>query len=273
MKKEASVVIRCNSDERVFHCISSIDADVEIIVVLNENLELQQRLEKMGIICCASPPGNLSVVSNIGFDAATTDKVIITDSDTVFSKKCVREMMRGLDTFDVVRTPLRFQKSTEFLSREIAEARDYVNSLPVVYTPGIGVSKHLPDLIKGFLFDDDVPFAVDANLSFRIRKEGIPVLFLRDVWIDHASENLYHDLQAARRIGSGCQKSTEHLQVLYPHETKWHIGKSLKGVKIEQYPSLIRQKGIRVFLYQILWDLNFYSGFFLHTIKNLKLKV
>jgi len=263
VKKEASVVIRCNNDERVFQCISSIDADVEIVVVMNENHEMQQRLERLGVICCISPPGNLSVVSNIGFDAATSDKVIITDSDTTFGKNCIRAMIQGLDTYDVVRAPLRFQKNSDLLSREIAEARDYVNSLPVVYTPGIGVNKRLPGLIQGFFFDNAIPFAVDANLTYRINKEKVPVLFLQDVWIDHSAENVQHDLLAAQRIGTGCRQSSRRLHQMYIHEPEASIGKSLKGVKIVHYPHLLRQKGIRVLLYQILWDLNFYRGYYL----------
>lgn len=264
INKTASVVIRCNNDERVFDCISSIDEDVEIIVVMNENTKLMQRLEKSGVVCCISPPGNLSVVSNIGFEASNYDKIIITDSDTIFSKKCIREMITGLDNHDVVRAPLRFKKGEVFLSREIAEARDYVNSLPVVYTPGIGVTKRLPSFIKGFLFDDTIPFAVDANLNFRIQKENLPALYLQNVWIEHDSEDIHHDLHAARRIGAGCKQSMKNLHKLYPLETKRNIGKSLKGVKIFQYPDIIKKKGICVLMYQILWDLCYYAGYYSH---------
>jgi hypothetical protein len=262
MKKEASVVIRCNNDERVFRCISSIDVDVEIIVVMNENREMQQRLEALGVVCCISPPGNLSLVSNLGFELATSDKVIITDSDTTFGKNCIREMIQGLESYDVVRAPLRFQKSSDFLSREIAEARDYVNSLPVIYTPGIGVTKRLPGLIRGFLFDNAIPFAVDANLSYRIKKEGVPSLFLQDVWITHSAEDIPHDLHAARRIGAGIKKSVENLHVLYPGETKRDLRKMLKGVKLRQYPDICKKKGVRVLAYQVLWDINCHIGYY-----------
>lgn|GEM_PF-3239283 len=262
MKKEASVVIRCNNDERVFQCISSIDADVEIVVVMNENPDLQQRLEKLGVTCCMSPPGNLSIVSNIGFDAATSDKVIITDSDTTFGKNCIHELIKGLDTYNVVRAPLRFPINSHPFSREISAARDYVNSLPVVYTPGIGVTKRLPGLIRGFLFDNAIPFAVDANLSYRVYKERIPVLFLRDAWIVHSAEDLRHDLHAAQRIGAGNKKSVENLHALYPTERKRDIKKRLKGVKLRQYPDVLLTRGARVLGYQILWDIHYYAGFY-----------
>lgn len=233
---------------------------------MNENPELQERLIKDRVICCISPPGNLSIVSNIGFGAATSDKIIITDSDTVFGEKCIKEMIKGLDSYDIVRAPLSFRRDDTFLSREIAEARDYVNSLPLIYTPGIGVTKKLPPLIKGFLFDDGIPFAVDANLDYRIKTEKLPALFLSDVWIEHSAENIRHDLHAARRIGAGCRQSTNSLHEIYPQESKKHIGKSLKGVKLKNYPDLLRKKGLRVLIYQTLWDFNYYYGYF--GIKN-----
>lgn len=263
MKKAASIVIRCKDDERVFDCITSIDEDVEIIVVMNENPDLQQRLDGIDVICRISAPGNLSVVSNIGFETATTDKIIITDSDTVFGKGCIYQMILGLDSYDIVKAPLRFGRNTDLLSYEVAEARDYVNSLPVVYTPGIAVSRDLPDRIKGFLFDNTIPFAVDANLNFRIQRGGIPVLYLRDVWIEHSAENVQHDLNAARRIGAGCRESAKRLICLYPELTEREIGGALKGVKFRHYPDLLGKKGIRVFIYQIIWDINFYAGFHL----------
>lgn len=263
MMKEATVVIRCKNDEDVFNCLSSIDEDVEIIVVLNDNPDLKKRLESQGVICLISPPGNLSIVSNIGFDASKTDKVIITDSDTVFGKNCIRHMIIGLETHDVVRSLLRFKISQNVLSREISEARDYVNALPVVYTPGIGVTKRLPSMVKGFLFDNDIPFAVDANLNFRIQKESLAVLYLQDVWIEHRAEDVHHDLHAARRIGRGCRESKENLHKLYPRMTKRKIGKSLKGVKFSHYPDILKKKGVRVLMYQFLWDLCYYVGYYL----------
>lgn len=262
MTIKASVVIRCKDDEHVFECIESIDNDVEVIVVMNKNDNLQKRLESIGVICKISPPGNLSIVSNIGFDYASTDKIIITDSDTVFSPNCIQSMIDGLNEFDVVRSPLFFKKSTKFLSRELAEARDYVNSLPVVYTPGIAVSRKLPEKIKGFLFDNAIPFAVDANLNFRIQQENIPVLYLKDVWITHRDESVKHDLKAARRIGSGCRDSSRRLVKLYPNYSEKWIGHSLKGVRKYHYCDIIRTKGLRVFFYQLLWDTLFYRGYY-----------
>jgi len=263
MGPKATVVIRCKDDERVFDCIKSIDESVEIIVVMNPNEDLERRLGDIGVICKHSPPGNLSIVSNIGFESASADKIIITDSDTIFGEKCIFAMIEGLNEYDVVRSPLRFGRRDEFLSRELAEARDYVNSLPVVYTPGIAVSRTLPEKIKGYLFDDAIPFAVDANLNFRIHQENVPVLYLEYVWISHSAESVKHDLKAARRIGSGCRESSKRLVTLYPEIPEMEIGHALKGVKRSHYYDLFKKKGLRVFLYQLLWDIAFYRGYYL----------
>lgn len=263
MQAEASVVIRCKDDMRVFPCIDSIDYNVEIVVVMNENPELESKLQEIGVTCKISPPGNLSVVSNVGFSEATSDKIIITDSDTLFGKDCIHACISGLDRYDVVRAPLRFSRAKNILSREIAEARDYVNSLPVVYTPGIAVIRRLPELIGGYLFDDAIPFAVDANLNYRIQREQIPVLHLSGVWMTHAAETVRHDLKAARRIGAGCRESSKRLAVLYPEIPRKQIGKSLKGVNVSHYPDILTKKGVRVLAYQALWDLEYYYGYYL----------
>ncbi|MCQ1537139.1 hypothetical protein FTO70_15945 [Methanosarcina sp. KYL-1] len=266
-----SIVIRCKDDERVFRCIDSIDEKAEIIVVLNHNPDLQKRLEQKGIICCISPPSNLSIVSNIGFFASTTGKVIITDSDTVFLTGCINKINKALDNHKVARARLTFDVNNELpFSKVVAEARDYVNSLPLVYTPGIGVRKDLVRDIGNFLFNENVPFAVDADLDYRIKKAGIDVLFLQDALIQHSAEGIKHDIKAALRIGSGCRVSAETLSRIFNGSNPDMIGKHLKGVKFSHFPDLIRKKGIVVFLYQIIWDIHFYIGYNSQRVCSLK---
>lgn len=265
---ELSVVIRCKDDERVFDCIESVDEDVEIIVVLNQNDTLKDRLEQMGIVCCVSPPGNLSTVSNIGFSAARNDKVIITDSDTIFNSGSIEKMNDSLNNYKVVRAKLKFKSCNSIpFSKIISEARDFVNSLPLVYTPGIGVRRDILPEIGGFLFNENVPFAVDADLNYRINEIDLDVKFLNDAVIQHDSEGIKHDLKAAIRIGRGCRRSAETLGTIYLHTNVRSIGKYLKGVKLHHYPLIIKNKGFKVLLYQIIWDSHFYIGYNCQRIK------
>lgn len=258
---DLSVVIRCCDDERVFKCIESIDEDVEIIVSLCENKLIQDNLEEMNIRYCVVKKGNLSLTSNAGFKVASHRKVIITDSDTIFSKKCIKMMYTALNKYKVVRARIIFQKKDQdIFSRIAAEARDYVNSLPVVYTPGIGVAKELIHEIGGYLFNDPVPFAADADLNFRINNAKIPFKYLNSACIIHVPIPVKHDLRAAFRIGSGCALSAFILHKKYPSHSEFQIRKSLKGVKFKHYFPLYRKYGALVLIYQIIWDFFFFTG-------------
>ena len=257
-----SIVIRCGDDRRIFRCVESIDEKADIVAAISENAALQKELEASNIRYCLTPRGNLSQTSNLGFDAASHSKVIITDSDTVFEKGCIRRMSNALDDRRIVRARLSFRHDAVHpLSKVVAEARDFVNALPLVYTPGIGVRKDIIPDIGGFLFNSPVPYAVDADLNYRIKAAGIPVAFLKDAVLYHDAEWLWHDLKAAARIGKGCMVSANclsgHSAFGGPKKT---IVKRLKGVKTEHWRRLLRSKGVSVMMYQFLWDLCFYTG-------------
>lgn len=260
---DMSVVIRCGDDERVFRCVDSIDEDVEVIVSTSPNPGFQKKLAARGIDFRLAPRGNLSIVSNVGFEAASYDRVLITDSDTAFEKGCIRRMHDALEKHRVVRAKLEFKhdKSVPF-SRVVAEARDFVNSLPLVYTPGIAVRKDILPDIGGFLFNDPVPFAVDADLDYRIKRARIFVGFLDDAIIYHDAENLMHDLRAAYRIGGGCTASAVHLSGSDNLGGQRAPVKAvdLKGVRFWHFKEIFHTRGISVLSYQLLWDLLFYGG-------------
>ncbi len=258
---DLSVVIRCGDDERVFRCIDSIDEDVEVIVSLSAEEDLQDKLEDAGVRYYLSPRKNLSRTSNIGFENASHNRVIMTDSDTTFERGCIRRLNDALDTHKVARAGIKFLvDSTVPFSYLVAEARDYINSLPLVYTPGIAVRKDILPDIGGFLFNDSVPYAVDADLNYRIRKAGIPVAWLtNEVFIRHSAENIKHDLNAAFRIGTGCRVSFENLRDYRQYSDIPR--NALKGVRTRRIPDVFRKKGLGVGIYQILWDLYYYMGY------------
>jgi len=259
---DLTVVIRCCDDERVFRCIESIDENVEIIVSLCKNSDLEEELKSKSIKYTIAPRGNLSKTSNRGFIEASYDKVIITDSDTWFGKNCINRVNECLNDHKVVKPGLKFErKKDNIISELIAKARDYVNSLPLVFTPGIGVRKDILPNIGGFLFNNPVPFAVDADLNYRIKKSNIGICWLMDeVFIYHDSEFVKHDLKSAYRIGKGCRRSVE---ILKNHEDfssiKWN---ELKAVKSYHWCDIIKTKGGLVYAYQLLWDFLYWSGYF-----------
>ena len=194
---DMSVVIRCGDDHRVFDCVESIDQDVDVIVALSENAKLQRKLESMGIKYCITPRGNLSKTSNIGISNASYNKVIITDSDTTFEPGTIAELYRSLDQFLIARARIRFIIDEKKAStRVVSMARDYVNTLPLVYTPGIAFRKEVMAMIGGFMFNDLVPYAVDADMNYRIVSAKIPVKFDEAAMINHYPEGVRTRLES-----------------------------------------------------------------------------
>ena len=256
---DATIVVRCGNDERVFRCLESVDSPAEIIVAFTGTKELSDRIAKTGARCVPAPPSNLSRVSNVGLDAAATDCLILTDSDTVFESRCIERLVSALTTRKAARASLRFEAGRG-LSSIVAEARDYVNHLPLLYTPGIALRRDILPEIGGFFFNDPVPYAVDADLNFRVQRAHVPVAFLPDAWVRHTDVPIRQDLRAAHRIGIGCRVSMRY----------WNRNRgfgpvnrlTLKGVKPAHFPDLLRTKGPLVLGYQLVWDASYWSGFF-----------
>ncbi len=258
---DLSVVIRCGDDWRVFDCIESIDEPVEIIVALSENPDLQKELESRAIRYCVTPRRNLSLTSNMGIENASFEKVVITDSDTVFEPGCIRDLYHTLDEYPIVRARLRFASGQSgIMSRIVAEARDYVNSLRLVYTPGVAIKKDVVADLGGFVFNDIVPYAVDADLNYRIQASKTRVKFADKAVLNHCAESYRHDLKAAYRIGKGCAISFLSLRKIPEFSAiRWN---DLKGVRLGRLPDVLIRKGALVLAYQIIWDYCYWLGYF-----------
>ncbi len=254
-----SVVIRCRNDPSVLDCIHSIDTDAEIIVAYTGSPSLEGQIKECGAKSIPAPFGNLSKVSNAGFQAASCDKIVFTDSDTRFGPGCLGKLTVALEDYKIARAKLLFHDTQPPTQRMIANARDYVNRLPLTYTPGLAVRRDLLPEIGGFLFNDIVPFAVDADLNFRVVKAGAKTAFVSDAWLQHGSISLRHDIRAAYRIGDGCACSIDYWNNL---GTYGHLGNfTLKGVPPSLLPDLLRSKGIATLAYQLFWDAAYWLGF------------
>lgn len=257
--EDVTVVIRCGNDDRVFRCLESVDSPAEIVVAFTGDRELSERITKAGARCVPTPPANLSRVSNAGIEAASSDCVILTDSDTVFEPGCIGKLRRALRTYKAARARLRFETGLG-PSRIVAEARDYVNTLPLLYTPGIALRRDLLQEVGGFFFNDPVRFAVDADLNFRVQRARVPIAFLPDAWVRHTAIPVRQDLRAAHRIGAGCRVSMQYWSRNGGFGPVNRL--TLKGVKPTALPDLFLTKGPLVLGYQLLWDASYWLGFF-----------
>ena len=255
-----TLVIRCGSDPRVFDCIQSVDEDVEILVSAKDDPEFLDSLDDAGVRHCVSESGNLSIVSNEGIAHASNDRIFLTDSDTVLCKGCLEFVDSGLDDHDVVSARILFDSDRTLSSKWVSNARSFVNSKDLAFTPGLGLDRRVADSIGGFIFDPKVRFAVDANLDYRLTKSGMDVFHSQDACIIHSKESVKHDLMAARRIGKGVAVGASSLHSMYPDISERKIRKDLKAVHPHDYPDIIHRYGIGTVLYQIIWDLNYHIG-------------
>ena len=258
---DITVVIRCKSDDRVFDCIRTVGDDAEVMVSVSPDEVFEDELTSRGIPYCVSGAGNLSVTSNAGIAASRTEKVVVTDSDTLFGEGTVTAMSEALDDFQVCRARLLFETSRDIrLSGPVSNAREFVNSKRLAFTPGLGMRKTVGGMVGGRIFDEASPFAVDANLNYRLNRAGIEVCYL-DRTITHRAEDVRHDLRAARRIGDGVVRGSESLYGFYGGAVdRGEIRRSLKAVHFRDYPQILRRYGVPTMLYQALWDASFYLG-------------
>ena len=257
---DLSIVIRCGNDPNVLRCIASVDVQADIVVAFTGSSQLAEAIKERGARCVPTPRGNLSLVSNMGFQAAKESRVILTDSDTEFEPECIQRLHRALETSKVARARIRFEVTGAGLgSRVAAEARDYVNSLPVVFTPGIAVRRDLLADVGGILFNDPVPYAVDADLDLRIKRAHVAVAFVQDAWVRHIAISVRHDVRAAYRIGRGCRVSIDHWN------RDGRFGRlaynELKAVRLAHLPDLLRKKGSATLVYQAIWDCAYWLGY------------
>jgi SAM-dependent methyltransferase len=261
---DISIVIKCKDDFRVFDCIKSIDEEVDVVVSLMPNKTIQRKLEALGVRYVTSPPGNLAITSNRGIDSAKHEKVIIMDSDTTFASGCIRELYKALDLYNVARPKIVYQRDRKvFLSGIIGRCRAFVNEYPLTYTPGLGINKTIKDRIGGRIFDEDIPWAEDDDLYQRISEASIPVAYVDHAEVYHTPISLKHDLRAAYRIGGGVRLSVEKNNRDAPeYITNW-LNRFLKGEQLREFWEMFKVKGGTVAIYNILWAISYYLGFYL----------
>ena len=115
--------------------------------------------------------------------------------------------------------------------------------------------------IGGFLFNEAVPWAEDAELNCRIQKAGISLAFVKDAFVYHAPTSVFHDLRAAFRIGMGKRVSVERAGRFPDEDILFVFKKLLTGDSIRNLLTITAYKGAIVGSYSILWNLFYHAGY------------
>jgi len=261
-----SAIIRCHQDERILRCINDLrqsNGYHEIVAVLTETSDnIRSLLHSTDITMVTAPVGNLSRSTNIGIAVSRNDRLVILDSDLRCSEGYLDVVDQALDSHPLVKTAIRFEHRTN-LERMVAEYRDFIHSPDLFYCPGAAFQKSLKNHIGGHFFNDNVWWTEDSEMSFRVKKAGLPIYREKGAVLTHDPESMPYDLKGAHKIGRG-----KYSQVLYTNRDTFeeNIGnvfrRLLSGESAAQFLRLAREKSLSTALYSIVWQAMYYSGYY-----------
>ncbi len=247
MKKlPISVIIPLKDDRRIFRCIQSIDADVEIIVVLNGKYDknIATRLEKMkDIKLFRLRKLNFAKIYNIGIRNATRSYIFFMDSDCIFVAGALEKLMVEVCGYPIVKGNVAFQHHG-LMQRIIARTREFTTTdTPNLFIPGPLFYKAIFDKVG--VFNENIAHCADNEMFKRIEANSIRWKYLPDVVIKHDPLDVKNDLRSAYNYGIG---RYQRYKALDQKRNKSILKDLLSGI-ISCYSS----KGILVAVYYCLW--------------------
>lgn len=263
-----TVIINCYNDPCVFHCIDSIDENVEIIVILVENKEIQQQLENKGIRYILTEKGNYSVNCNIGIKNALYDNIFIVDSDCIFAMGCLKLSYRLSDKYKLVRSRIEFLYENKFFSKAIATLRsDINNDIPIkAYTPGLLINRSIKNKLNGYFFDESISWASDSEFNYRVKRAGIIIGFTPESVIYHQPITLFHEIRSGYRLGRGQGLIVKKGKRENFETPLMVLKKFISGAIFQNYRAVYRRSGWKGLVLMYFWDIAYYIGFYTSLI-------
>ncbi len=262
-----SVVVPVSKDIKMAECLQGIDEAAEIIVVLNNNpsrevYEIAKSDPRCIPIVVPGEGCNLALVLNRGVAAARNNKVLIMNSDCIAPVGLIRKMSDLLDSYEVVKARVVFLHGT-FLEYLVAETRylfsHNFNDRRNIFGPGMAFKKEIIPKVGGYLFDEDIKWGEDGDLSRRIHKAGIAHIFTSEV-LEHSPETIGHDLRVAGKIGRGTRIRDYKRGLSFSAG----LGSVLKSTLFDEKFHLrmaFKQDGFWIAAYLILWKIYFLFGY------------
>ena len=103
------IIVSFNSDHIIHRCISSIDKEIEIIVIENSNnIELKKNVEEQyaNVKCILSPENlGMGAGNNIGIKNTDKDFALVLNPDVILEKNTIDEIINAsklIDSFGVI---------------------------------------------------------------------------------------------------------------------------------------------------------------------------
>lgn len=262
-----TIVIPCKDDLKISNCLSSIDSQVEIVVVFNgstkEYINFVKKVgeaNRLNMRTIELDKSNLALALEKGTWTAHNDWVLYMDSDCKFEKKAIESfyeaMVNGDPSKEVYKGKVIFVKSTSWISKIIARSRQHHTAEELTaYKPPLSVSKKIADKIGGHFFNEKLIWREDADLDNRLREAKVKIKFIPKGIIYHGALTLKTDLRSTFRYGVGGA-----------------IAKSL-DIKLTDVPrsfwSTLRSQGTTPALYMLFRNRFYTAGYYYQRYKDL----
>ena len=199
MGTDLAIIIKCTADKRVLQCVRSIDIQARIVVCCPDEHWLRTSLEDLGAYLVTSPVGNIGCSCNPGVQATDEPYLVFMDCDSVFVPGCLSQLRVHLADHPVVRARVCFQRAG-LSSSLVAKLRSYKrNAQRKAYMPGLCIRRELLKDVGGF--NEDIGWAIDADLDRRLRMHFIKPIVLENAVVNHPPITIHHDLKMAIKTG------------------------------------------------------------------------
>lgn len=269
-----SIIIPVSADFRLLKCLQSIDEDVEIVLVFNNNpskkLITESRLDPLvKVVIIDEADCNLASVFNVGINSASHDQVLLTNSDCVFYPGQLKACEEALKTASVVKGSILFE-SNSFATGLVARLRflfhEVFSERKSLYGPGLAFHRSIVNEIGGYYFDEEIGWGEDGELSKRIYASGLNVSYLEQIMLQHPPESIRHDLRIAYKIGYGewiqhCKGGTTLPRAIMTDILNLFLDRS------HRFRIALTREGTLVFGYLLVWKLTAHLGYYIRAIK------
>ncbi|MFA6514036.1 MAG: glycosyltransferase [Patescibacteria group bacterium] len=277
MKKiNLSVIIPVSKDLKIRECLKSIDAIVEVVVVLNnfpsqEVIEIVENDKRCRPVYLDGPGCNLAKAFNIGISLAVNEKIVLTNSDCLFTPGLLNNLYLKLDEYEIVKAQVDFSFDS-YGQRLVSECRRLFHQIfddgTKFFGPGLSFKKTISQKIGGYFFDEVVAWGEDGELSIRLHKANLK-FFILDEKIQHGSESIAHDLRVAFKIGkgNGAKDKQKNLRIL---SALLDDIQSLFTDRKNRFKTAYQEGGLSLMLYFLLWKVVLHIGYYVKRMERVK---
>lgn len=256
MTHDISIIIRCSNDKRIYNCLKSIDARVgEILVVLNyPTPEVENIVRNFGCRVVKANSRNMPLLQNRGIEAAGFEKVLLMDSDCIFTFGAIDKIANALDKHKVVRGQLVYIGKDSIIPDVIQRFRNFIGArLDIAHSPLLGIRKSTKKDIGGYYCDESILWSDDYEMHLRLVAAGIEIYGIPDAIAFNQRNSLWRELKGVMRYGMGFSliDKKRKKQPLYTHRNSW-----------VKFSNIWRQQGLLTALYYLfLWQPFFLLGY------------